>query len=314
MSIINRGIKKILRYGGYTVNKIQHRPPTKTQIFSIGLYEGNTPLQLSPKKNLRNPVIMGGCKNRIEMSFVADPFMFNDSNVWYMFFELWNRKSRKGEIGLSVSDNLTNWKFEGVVLAEPFHISYPYIFKWDGEIYMIPETRVTRSVRLYKAIQFPNQWKFCHTLLSGEYFADASIVHYDGGWWIFTATDPEYTFDTLRLYYTADLFGAWKEHPKSPVINRDPRVARPAGRPVYFNGQLIRFAQDCRRVYGLAVNAFIIKRLTTLEYEEEEYLHNPILFASGLGWNSDGMHHIDVHRQSDDHWIAAVDGWYLRTS
>ena len=38
-----------------------------------------------------------------------------------------------------------------IVLAEPFHLSYPYVFEWQGSHYMIPESGAAKSVRLYRA-------------------------------------------------------------------------------------------------------------------------------------------------------------------
>jgi len=40
-------------------------------------------------------------------------------------------------------------------------------------------------------------------------------------------------------------------------------------------------------------------------------MQNPILKASGVGWNKDGMHHIDLHQVEQDKWIACVDGFYI---
>jgi hypothetical protein len=32
-----------------------------------------------------------------------------------------------------------------------------------------------------------------------------------------------------------------------------------------------------------------------------------VVEASGKGWNSDGMHHVDAHELAKDRWIAVVD-------
>lgn len=59
-----------------------------------------------------------------------------------------------------------------------------------------------------------------------------------------------------------------------------------------------------------------IKGLTVTNYEEPEVCASPVLETSGIGkrrfespdWNTDGMHHIDPHRTSENEWIACVDG------
>ena len=48
--------------------------------------------------------------------------------------------------------------------------------------------------------------------------------------------------------------------------------------------------------------------MTTTDYNDHEISKNPILSASGTGWNSIGMHHIDAHQLNDKNWISCVDG------
>jgi hypothetical protein len=72
---------------------------------------------------------------------------------------------------------------------------------------------------------------------------------------------------------------------------------------------VIRYAQDGDPGYGNAVRAFEIDELTTTRFRQHEITRDPILSATGQGWNSRGMHHIDPHRLSDGNWIACVDGY-----
>ena len=94
----------------------------------------------------------------------------------------------------------------------------------------------------------------------------------------------------------------------SPIVEGDKSRARPGGRVLVSEHQLIRFAQDCLPTYGTQVRAFEISELTTKRYREEENRHSPVLAASGEGWNCKGMHHIDPHMISEGQWIACVDG------
>ncbi len=114
--------------------------------------------------------------------------------------------------------------------------------------------------------------------------------------------------DTLQLFYADELLGPWQEHPLSPVVQNDPNIARPGGRVIQFDGRLIRYAQDDFPTYGNKVRAFEIIELSTTDYREIDVAENPILDGDGLGWNADGMHHIDPLQLSDGTWLAAVDG------
>lgn len=124
---------------------------------------------------------------------------------------------------------------------------------------------------------------------------------------MFAEANPEGN-DLLRLYYANDLMGPWIEHPKSPIVAGDANIARPGGRVVVFDGRIVRYTQDDDPTYGNQVRAFEITELTTTSYQEREVSENPILEASGTGWNADGMHHIDPHQIDENRWIACVDG------
>jgi hypothetical protein len=273
-------------------------------MWSIGIYTGDSPFQLRGITN--NPVLRNTDITDIQADFVADPFMLHTDGRWYMFFEVLNRETRRGVIGLATSDDGLTWTHEQVVLEEPFHLSFPYVFEWQGERYMIPETLGASAVCLYKADDFPTRWSRQQKLIEGAH-ADPSLVRYDDLWWMFTCTMP-YQHDVLRLYFARDLDGPWKEHPRSPIISNDKSRARPAGRILQRDGHLIRFAQDCVPEYGTRVRAFAISKLTRDMYVEAEHASSPILVASGAGWNAMGMHHVDAHRQPDGTWIACVDG------
>lgn len=275
-------------------------------MWSIGIYTGHSPFQLQPPADKTNPVLTCADVTDIPAEFVADPFMLNHAGRWYMFFEVMNSETRRGEIGLATSDDAFNWSYEQIVVNEPFHLSYPYVFEWQGDYYMIPETLGASAVCLYKAEDFPARWSLQRKLLDGSH-ADPSILYFDNLWWLFVCAPP-YGHDVMRLYFARDLEGPWKEHPRSPGIRNDKCRARPAGRILQVDQRIIRFAQDCTPDYGTAVRAFEISELTRTRYVEVENEHSPILSPAKHGWNGSGMHHLDAHLQSDSNWIACVDG------
>jgi hypothetical protein len=284
----------------------------RRQEWSIGIYVGSSLYNLKPPTNVVNPVLTRTFVTDAAARFVADPFMLNVDRTWYMFFEIFNRQTHKGEIGLASSRDGLAWHYQSLVLVEPFHLSYPYVFEWEQEYYLIPESHKDRSVRLYKAAQFPGQWQFVATLLDGANFADTSIFRHADRWWLLTETSPGIKFDTLRLYYADDLMGPWIEHPQSPVVMGNSRSARPAGRILTVDGRIIRFAQDCYPTYGRQVYAFEITELTTTRYSERKLAPRPLLTRGSVGWNAGGMHHIDAHRLDDGQWLTCVDGWRIR--
>lgn len=232
-----------------------------------------------------------------------------------MFFEVMNLRAGKGEIGLAVSQDAVRWTYRQIVLREDFHLSYPYVFGWDNEFYMVPESHRASAVRLYKALDFPTRWSFVGNLLAGDNFTDPCIFRFNDRWWLFTdLARPPYYAGILRLFSAGNLMGPWAEHPKSPLLYGNPHIARPGGRVLVVNGRVIRYTQDCEPVYGSQVRAFEITELTTTTYHEREAQQNPILVASGAGWNESGMHHIDPHLLDDGRWMACVDGFIWQES
>lgn len=284
----------------------------KGAVFSIGIYTGNTPIHLKPKKNFINPVLTYRDITDCPADYVADPFMCKVNNRWYMFFEVMCKLEHRGLIASAISDDGFSWKYNKIVLSEPFHLAYPYVFQWREKIYMIPDSG-GYGIRLYQASSFPNEWRYVKTILDGDLFVDSSIFEYEQKWWLLTASSPTRTdLKTLHCFYADSPLGPWQEHPCSPIVEKSNRISRPGGRVLVVNDRPIRFAQDGFPRYGTQVRAFEIVQLTTSAYVEQEIPSGPVLTADNLPWNSEGMHHVDAHCLSDDSWIACVDGWFSR--
>lgn len=71
----------------------------------------------------------------------ADPFVYEKDGVTYLFYEAFDLVQQKGLIGYSVFNQLTG---EGsaptIIIDEPFHLSFPNIFEYAGDIYIMPES------------------------------------------------------------------------------------------------------------------------------------------------------------------------------
>ena len=235
--------------------------------------------------------------------FVADPFLIRHNNSWFLFVEVFDRLLLKGVIGCAQSSDGTTWRYLGTVLEEPFHLSYPYVFAHENEIYMIPETRRAKAIRLYRAKSFPGEWEFVTTLLEGK-FKDASIVYFQNRWWIFAGQGAY----GLSAFHSKSLLGPWKRHLWPRLYLQKKAGARPGGRIIEHKGSLIRFGQDSVGHYGHKLRAFKIERLSPFLFKEREISPAPFLFPEGDGWRSLSMHHCDPLQLPDGSWMAAVDG------
>lgn len=276
--------------------------------WAISMYQGPTPFNLSPIQGIDGPVLRSSDVTDVAAVCVADPFMLRHGDTWYMFFEVVQSGIERGCIGLASSPNAIDWTYRQVVLSEPFHLSYPYVFVWNKAWFMMPESGAAHAVRLYRATDFPTRWEHTATLLEGAAYQDPSPFYYNDLWWMFLGIGDT-NYDTLHLYYARDLAGPWTAHPQSPVVRGDATIARPGGRVIRYGQRLFRYAQDCHAVYGQAVRACEILELTPQTYRERELAENPIISASGQGWNARGMHTVDAHRIDESHWLACIDGY-----
>ena len=108
--------------------------------WSIGIYEGPTPFDLVPAASANNPVLSYKDVNDADPIFVADPFMVPGDDGYVMFIEVAVQDTDQGDIGYATSTDAMSWDYQGIIINEVFHLSYPRVVSWDGEFLMVPES------------------------------------------------------------------------------------------------------------------------------------------------------------------------------
>ena len=203
--------------------------------------------------------------------FWADPFPVQVGNDHYIFHEELLFSTGKGSIVLTVVDDKGPVAPPIPVLETDYHLSYPFVFQWDGDFFMMPETASRRQVELYRCVDFPARWKLERVVLRDLKALDPTPALLLGRWWLF-ANAPAYgagSMDELHLFYSDSPLGPWTPHRANP-IKSDVRSARPAGRIFENYGEFYRPAQDCSTRYGSAVVINRILQLNPETYEEIE--------------------------------------------
>lgn len=275
--------------------------------WTIGIYRSDSPFQYSGLQRWINPLFKAEHVTDVPAKFVADPFLVREGETWNLFFEVYNNDTQQGDLAVATSRNTWIWNYERVILDEPFHLSYPYVFKWQNEYYLIPESFEDNSIRLYKAADFPTKWSYVKTLVEGRDYVDNSIVFYNDRWWLFSSVTSN---DTLYLHYADSLMGPWKEHPQSPIVSGDVHKSRPSGRLLIFENKLYRFTMDIDPPVGThQVMAYEIMEISPDSYSEKLAQDAPVVMPSGSGWNGQAMHQLDPVQVDSDSWIASVDGF-----
>lgn len=295
--------------------------------WSIGVYRGRNPFALHPIEEegisndrssawpVANPVFT--CASASDSShpsnFVADPFLYIQGDVLYLFFETKNALTMQGDIGVAKSiDQGATWQHLGIALDEEFHLSYPYVFDYDGQIYMMPESSQKGNLRLYRALNFPLEWRLEKVLLKKP-LVDTFLIHYNENYWLFGSDVSRFGAiknGELEIWYANSPLGPWKQHKGNPVHNFDKSLgARNAGRPFVYDGHLYRMGQDCGDTYGHRIRAFKVEVLTKEKYREVEVPLGIVESRKGRNaWNGIRHHHLDAQQLPSGDWIAVMDG------
>jgi hypothetical protein len=223
--------------------------------------------------------------------FYADPFVLWRGGLAHVFCEEFPYATGKGVISVFTIGRDGAATRPRIVLERPYHLSYPMLFEREGQVFMIPETSANRTVEIYRAMRFPDQWVLESTLLRDVSAADATLLEQDGRLWLFAALAETggSSWDTLGLFHATKLMGPWTPHAANPVLV-DAGSARPGGMMFERDGTLIRPAQDCRGGYGSALSLCRVDRLDPMHYAQTVMAR----LAPRPNWAAEGMHTLNA--------------------
>jgi len=218
-------------------------------------------LEFRKFKKIKNP------PNR----FYADPFVICENGLNICFVEDYNYSEAKAKI--SAIQITTNGYVElGTVIEEPFHMSYPFIFRNGGDLFMCPETHQIGEIRLYKCIEFPLRWVFYKTIMKDVSASDTNIFYLNNKWWMLTNIDTAGVGDhcsELHLFFSDSLDNnVWMTHPSNPIFF-SPLKARNGGL-LMKNDNLFRvFQVQGFDNYGESMSVAKITEVSEHKYNEE---------------------------------------------
>lgn len=231
--------------------------------------------------------------------FWADPFAVEHEGRYFIFFEEMPFRTQKGRImAIEVFENGESGAPQ-VALERPYHVSYPFVFAWDGSLYMMPETAANRTVEVYRCDVFPLNWKLHRVFFEKINAYDSTLWKDNDRWWMFVnvAEPGADSSDELHLYWGPTPLGPWTAHGANPVIS-DVRRARPAGPLFSRDGMLYRPSQDCSLAYGHSVSINRVDVLRDNEYRETA------VHRISPGWRKDILH---VHTLGGSQRLRVID-------
>ncbi len=232
-------------------------------------------------------------------TFAADPFGYEDEGTMHIFFEQIRQSEGRGRIAhvaVAPDGTVTSPR---IILEPALHASYPFLFRWDGRLYMLPETAAAEETILHEATSPPFGWHPVARILPGERISDASVLYHADRWWLFATMGRPGRDHTLGVWHAARPSGPWLPHADNPV-KVDIRSSRPAGTPFLLDGVLYRPAQDSSGGYGRQVALNRIDELTESRFRETTVRY--------LGAERDGPYPHGFHTVSACGSATLVDG------
>jgi len=232
--------------------------------------------------------------------FWADPFLCTRNGRTFCFVEDFIYKTGKAHISaLEISG--TRIIEHGTALKEPFHLSFPFLFEYQGELYMCPETCASGQVRVYRCTDFPLKWKLEKILMERVRAVDSMLFHKREKWWMFTTIDESGTGDHCSELYLfssdSPLSTSWVPHPQNP-IRIDTSGGRNAG--LIIEGEKIFRLAQCQGFdrYGHSLLVHEIRELSESRYVEDLVATISPNFRKGL---------LGTHHLSTDGKITVID-------
>jgi len=227
--------------------------------------------------------------------FWADPFVQGKGGRICLFFEEFFFATGRGRIcALEVDGSGRPISSARPVVRADHHLSYPFLFEFDGNLYMTPESSGARRLDLYRCRNFPFDWVYERSLIRDRAIVDATLFKHDCRWWMLCsmrAGKLRPNSSLCAFYGDTPLTDRWQPHPLNPLVQSF-TSARPAG--ALFRDtreRLLRPSQNCVPRYGFGLNLSEVLELTTETYRERLVWRTTGPRAGG--WRA--LHHMHWH-------------------
>jgi len=203
--------------------------------------------------------------------FHADPFFLGkEDGEISLLIEEYRNDDHYGKIALFVTDTLFKSVKSKIVLDTKSHLSYPFVFRENGKVYVIPESSKAGSLSCYEYDAYKQDMKFVKDLINLP-LLDSNLFKYRDKYWIIGSLRKENGVYELYIFYSDYLLGPYQPHEQNPIKNGMDGV-RGAGKIIEVDGEFYRPTQNCAEEYGKDITINKITRLDEKNYEWEYYM------------------------------------------
>jgi hypothetical protein len=209
-------------------------------------------------------------------AFCADPFVYQLENGNYLIIYEEKKYFKKGTIRLTLFDNDLNIIQQKSLLDHGKHLSYPFIWKENNQIWILPESAEECCLKAYPLELEKLELGEPKILIDHCPLLDATMLHYENRYWIFSTLKKPGKETQLHLFHAEKWDGPYLPHQQNPVKS-GLNGTRPAGSFFHYNERIIRPAQNADPYYGASTTLFVIDELNTETYRESpvKWIHPP---------------------------------------
>lgn len=181
--------------------------------------------------------------------WVADPFPLEKDGKLYIFVEMYEYRKLKGSIAYCymTDDGFSPWK---KIIEEPYHLSFPYIFYIDNELYMCPEAKESKVLSIYKCKEFPDVWEKESIIIDNFEFVDTVFLKQRTSEEIYGLTCDWKSINEHRLAFFKYEKNSRSVSFSNTVNSLEFYLTRPAGKVIQSGDCSILVSQICQPLYG----------------------------------------------------------------
>lgn len=236
------------------------------------------------KGKLKNFKIMSTC----EGTWAADPFLINRDGKTFCFFEYTNIKRNKSALAMKQIEPTEEGE-EHVIFEFLGHCSYPNIFEWNGDYYIIPETKNDRKIVLLKNTKWPYEWEQISILEENVLAVDSTPLVMNGKLYLLI-----YEEEGKRIWTSI----AELDVKNARILNKKllkeytQNIARPGGHFIYDKGRILQVRQPGIHFYGERLDIVELKFDDEMQLERERVVNSilPNQIDINLQWRIIGIH------------------------
>lgn len=209
-------------------------------------------------------------------NWIADPFILSvgDGRIQILAEQLYKGVGRLVLLEVDLASmEISRLK---VILQLPTHLSFPYIWQEDGEIYIMPENVESGSLRIWRynvekeILEDPRE-------VINEPLVDAQICKIGEKYYImgvkYVHNDYFMCTKYLEIYSADSLFGLYSH---LQTIDNELRLERGAGMIWHDGDTIMRPAQNCENGYGTNLLFYRMKLQEVGNFSEMlEYEYHP---------------------------------------